>query len=717
MENKKSRTLRFTPGRPFEFYHYTDLAEAESRSADIGFPPFCAHWAADGTLFVAGGGGTKGMGVRSAIVACRLVDRAAIIRDDLIGAFVDPEDLSSPARPLPIHPQLQTVGEVDTDDLIVSSISSSGAQIIPAAPFYVPFTPSSRRSTRRSEEDASDTATSATSATSASTSTTLSTNTLPGAALCSAVGSEVVVFDVRGNGSLSASPLPPFLSPSVLSDPSDTASTGLRWNPMDPAVPAIGRPSRRRLTARLRFPADFSRDRKDSFLSICVFSPDGRTVAAGGSDTIVRLFLLDDPMIAGGSTGSGGTGSFFSATGLRTPLPSSRTRARSGFFSNTDSHTPAHVPSLTPVHSYTPSHASSHSGLGPPPTVSPFCLPVAKHTSCVSRLCFSPDGRHLVTLSDTAKDGAQIWRMPSREQLRTYGIRIPIREPIVSRDDDDHKNSEAPNEAAVMEAAYFNADKVRPVNKIEWPNGMECRGMEFWSYPRLREEDHSTVAVDLDTAAMLPAAAVDSFPDVLIAICHVKRTGPSYLCEFRLSKAFYSGVEPAVLMSKTLVDLKCEASQLKISPNGHFIAVGTQHLHIFTGPACRALRNRDLLAQGFSARDESVRTIATLPPMTLVCEKRNQFDLPCTGIAFDPSSRLCAAVSASRGVAFLAVELKPKRSCVAKVVRVACCIPLWRAFFHSQLLKFIFNVLLIAFIGLIIQHYSMALSSSIDYEY
>lgn len=191
---------------PYVFYYYQDIEQAESRSADIGFPIFCLHWSPDGTIFIGGGGGTKGTGVRSALVACRLVDSKAVQRRDHLQCLIDPEQLADVQFDLTEHLQIQAVGEIDTDDNVVTSILSSGPQMIvcklyiytysicylisflqSAAPYLIQFTPNRPRRTS-------------------------SRNTLPGAYICASAGKDTVIFQTRGYGSISASKLPGFPS-------------------------------------------------------------------------------------------------------------------------------------------------------------------------------------------------------------------------------------------------------------------------------------------------------------------------------------------------------------------------------------------------------------------------------------------------------------------------------------------------------------------------
>jgi len=268
MSVSKSGEFKAREGDPFKFFHYGTLTEAEGISRDIGFPPFCCAWAPDGTILVGGGGGTKGTGVRSAMIACRLVDGDAAERGSMCEALVDPIELAHSKCALPIRPQLQAVGEVSTDDEIVFSI----------------------------DQHVTD------------------TNTT----LAASVGPYTCIFEMSGFGSLSSSPLPPCLPHGVIDLLGAETALQQQVQRIVPGTPfkspllsrlkipgaslssllsQLTEQGPRKLTLKYKFRTDFSLATRSSdygYQIACALTPDASVLVTGGSDGIVRAFLLQD---------------------------------------------------------------------------------------------------------------------------------------------------------------------------------------------------------------------------------------------------------------------------------------------------------------------------------------------------------------------------------------------------------------------------------------
>lgn len=151
---------------------------------------------------------------------------------------------------------------------------------------------------------------------------------------------------------------------------------------------------------------------------------------------------------------------------------------------------------------------------------------------------------------------------------------------------------------------------------------------------------------------------------------------------------------------------------MQISPNGHFIAVASEHIYIYTGPSTIHNRIQDLRSQGYPL--QMIKDFSTLPPLSLVTVKRNIFvDLPCTGMAFDPSSRLVIAVSACRGIAFVPIYIK--RSLIQQFLRyiintITCRTSKNTYVSIRDTVNVFFNILLFIFLILLVRYYRLLTS-------
>ncbi len=343
---KKTRTPLFPEGKPFEFYHYRDIEEAESRSSDIGFPLFSCLWDSDGTVYLGGGGGSKGMGVRSAVVACRMIDGSAVDANLPFEALVPPAEVAAGTADIPSQPLMQAVGELSSCDEIVLSMTTTPYNYLFPAPLTsglatrmgtTPLLTSGGGGGRHRSllpppsagtaaggsgvsrplfTDPSAPGAGAASANSvgAGTDAGAGEGSVPTGAPLMAIGAGVctVIFETRGTGSVCASTLPPF-KPKPTDDGDDTTTTAaaaaaaptralspfLSSSPFahlaspGTALGGIGSSHRKRPLKRFAFRTDFAP--RQGIQTVNAFSPDGRLYAAGGQDGVVRVFLLDDP--------------------------------------------------------------------------------------------------------------------------------------------------------------------------------------------------------------------------------------------------------------------------------------------------------------------------------------------------------------------------------------------------------------------------------------
>lgn len=109
------------------------------------------------------------------------------------------------------------------------------------------------------------------------------------------------------------------------------------------------------------------------------------------------------------------------------------------------------------------------------------------------------------------------------------------------------------------------------------------------------------------------------------------------------------------------------ASRLTISPCRQFIGIATDRLMIYTSPSAPRVRAHVLSKLGLGVSPQ----LASLRPLTRVVVGDPVFNaLPCSGLAFDPISRMLMGVSPSKAVVFLhnkvtdvaARKVRPSRS-------------------------------------------------------
>jgi hypothetical protein len=194
------------------------------------------------------------------------VDGEAARQGNMADSLIDPYDLAQGVCPIPRQPQLQAVGEVSTHDEIVCSLD------------------------QRHEGD--DTV------------------------LACSVGPYTCIFRVHGFGSLAASPLPPCMPHGVIDllatdAPPAAASTRPHATPFkSPLLSRLRVPGAslqqllnqlsaegpRALSLQYRFRTDFAPQK--GYQVACQITSDGAVLVAGGSDGVVRAFLLDDPDLA-----------------------------------------------------------------------------------------------------------------------------------------------------------------------------------------------------------------------------------------------------------------------------------------------------------------------------------------------------------------------------------------------------------------------------------
>ena len=582
---------------------------------------------------------------------------------------------------------------------------------------------------------------------------------------------------------------------------------------------------RKRPLKRFAFRSDFAA--RQGVQSCAVWSPDGRLLATGGQDGVVRVFLMDDEDLLytavvptmtpgqnnsntssagalaspGSDAGNGeGDGSNAAPVALKTlagnarvvpgsvpqtparhnnggKLVPSNAAARAGFNNSNGTRSNfsalvAFTPRLNPlaVSPYSPAPAP------PLPFVSPLFLPAAIHATPVKTLHWSPCGRALLTTCERdPEDAVRFWRAPTVEEVRSTGARIPVdyldgagradkfnaatghsaaaNKPKAG-DAPESKSSgasafssAAPAAAsASLEAAFRGCDPetLLPIAVFTAEEGMELRSAVYWVPPAAPNADPAAAA----------AAAAKVKADVLLVLSNQRRTqkhrqnGPSYLSRYIVPHSLYDapalppqfaagppGKTPAAaaahaaagaklpnggrargirLSSEMLISSDDNAISTVVSPNGQFIAVATlKSLYVLTGPAPAAARAAALASQGLDA--EFRKSVAGLPPLSHVARmERCFFGLPCTGMAFDPSSRVLLAVSASRGIVMVPVRPEKAAGCCAKGVAscvcdaVLCC-PVWRCCVRSQFLLFAANLLLVVFLALLVQHFSVHL--------
>ena len=157
---------------------------------------------------------------------------------------------------------------------------------------------------------------------------------------------------------------------------------------------------------------------------------------------------------------------------------------------------------------------------------------------------------------------------------------------------------------------------------------------------------------------------------LLLAVVNVPRTGPSTLCKVLVSAdGTQSRIGAAIPISP-----KHTVTQMAMSPNGHYLAIATNaDLHIFTGPCPAEARNIQLQALGQPV-------ITNAPPLSRVALREKCFEMPCTGISFDPSSRIAVGVCATRAVVFLPVAGMNQSAKRGKEVeeKMTFCQSFWR---------------------------------------
>lgn len=465
----------------------------------------------------------------------------------------------------------------------------------------------------------------------------------------------------------------------------------------------------------------------------------------GGQDGIVRVFLVDDPEI-------------FITIDM------------------TDPSNPTQSPDLSPS-----IHRSSH-----PCRVSPLSLAIGKHTDCITRLELTPDGSHVLSISDSVTDGILAWPIPSADTLRIHGNRIPHHPTARDRNSPGSQPavngaSLAPNAAkpqrrpkptrpetlqtAILDypTAFIGIDDVIPSFKIALDDKEVPRSLAFWTpltqHDSLIMEKNNLSSSDNKTTNTLSSehnnlgklTSNDPYEDELIlqqpgewrkrrdedcllVLCSQPR-GNSYLCVWRVPHTAYkrdskkgvtlsessasSGNQNSPsLLTKELVAEKQEAFHLCISPDRQFLGISSSSMHVFTSPSSQSVRSYVLSQRGVPLTSPLV----SASPLTQVCERKDVFELPCTGVAFDPSSRLMLATSAARAVFMLPIEpplSQPsslRRAC-RTCCNVACCCCIWRRLFSREMLYLLLNLLLVALLaGAINNSYDPSPSSSTPIE-
>jgi WD40 repeat protein len=773
-ERKKARAPAFPEGKPYEFYHYRDIDEAEARSRDIGFPLFCCHWDADGTAYIGGGGGTRGMGVRSAVVACRLVDGDAIDANLPFEALVSPDEVAAGTAEIPAQPFLQAVGEVTTDDDMVLSVASTPHNYLFPAPLTSGLTaaatarPGSLQSTPHGPPRAPAGAASpasassssgvgtgvnrplfgsptgllsppsaAVSSSSSSSSRSESDNGAadPAAAPLLAVSASVctVIFESRGSGAVASSSLPPFKPQADPAAPAGPLSSPAPLPRLTSPLSRLSSPSgataagvgRKRPLKRFAFRTDFA-DRQ-GIQSCAVFSPDGRLLAAGGQDGVVRVFLLDDPdllytaVVPGPAVGGGAAAQLRTLAGQRGVVPGSvpQTPARPGAGVGPGRAPPtASRSNFSALVAFTPRvnpivvSPYSTAAAPPLPFVSPLFLAAAKLAGPVKTLGWSPCGRALIATMEADDEAAvSFWRAPSAADVRARGVRIPV-DYLDATGRVDHfagagaasSNSAAESKqqpsgerrapAASVAAAYTGCDDLRPLAILTVEPELEIRGAVYWAPPQL------AALTDPRTGKPLPAAAATTGAlagaDVLLATVSHRRTqkhrqtGPGYLCRYFVPQSLYEQEPlPAELARAPPTGPKVPAPDAKFvaarargvrlsaevliekedAPVQMVVSPNGQFVAVATTKSLHVFTGpaptatRAAVLSAQGLDDDFCRSVAHLPPLSLASVKPRCFGLPCTGLSFDPSSRAVLSVSASRGIAILPIRPEPRRGC------------------------------------------------------
>lgn len=681
--SNKPKAPKFIEGKPYHFSLYSDINEAENRSADIGFPIFCCGWGKDGTIYIGGGGGARGTGVRSAVVACRLIDAVGIDHNSHAEALIDP--ILLPHTPLPAHPQLQIVGEVSTFNEIVFAMR---------------------------EHSFGDTT-----------------------KLVCSVGGSVVIFEASGVGCVASSPLPPFLSrqensshtPVYTNQDTETSSrvftvktpfkspllSQLSHTPLKSVLSSFTAHGRKTLKTVMRFKTDFHAE--DSFQAVSSLTHDGKILVSGGQDGLIRAFLLDDPDLE------------------YTAVSATTLNADGGM------NTPAKGSVIFP------------------PYVSPKCLVVGRFDEGVLSLTINRDSTLVASVGEGCIDHLCVWALPSVEELAQYGVRIPNdyvdNAGYCNTTPGGPKNKRGetpipmdPNSSYAI--SHTNSDRLKPVLVIESVKNCQFKQLQFWTPPIIdpRTLPKSSLGIFEDDVGYDPSLDVsrevqriNDLPErrpphhTLLGLWNENRKGSS-LCEWEVSSGTSytqqlnspytirfnnktktvsgdkSGNTTVRLVHDKIISPTEAAAQLCISPNGHYIGISTENLYVFTGPDHPYVRNLHLRAQKLPCP----ASLAALPPLTLVCERKKCFELACTGLSFDPCSRLLVAVSASRFVPFLPIKHDVKPSCISRGctrVRKTCCSGL------SQWFLVLINILIIAWIASLVHIYSQSVKQIEEDQY
>jgi hypothetical protein len=241
-----------------------------------------------------------------------------------------------------------------------------------------------------------------------------------------------------------------------------------------------------------------------------------------------------------------------------------------------------------------------------------------------------------------------IFSLPSAAVLRERGQRIPV---DYLTDDDDilDADPDAPSPSHAANQALLDAAPV-PLTALAVEPKYEVVKAVFWSPPRVDRWAHTPSdptpanAYQRLEAANQACAAQAQDGHVLLLLVTLQRAGPSVLCRYIVSHDGSS----ARLSAAVPVAKKSTCTTMAVAPNGHFIAIATtSDLLILTGPAAADARDLHLQAAG--------QDPARAPPLTVVASRARCFEMPCTGVSFDPSSRLAAAVCATRAIVFLSV--------------------------------------------------------------